>query len=67
VIENHAAPQKANNDGDRNVLAIVHAAWAFARARQNQEDPRKYMNEDFLRHANVSDRLEKWKAAAETL
>ncbi len=68
VILNHAEPEKAGDDGDKSVLSLIHVARALAYAKRNPDAPETaYLNEDFLRQANLLDKLEIWKAAAENI
>ena len=64
AIMNHAAPDKADDTGDKGVLAITHAAWAFAHAKKYPDTQGTvYLNDGFLRQENVFDKIEHWKAA----
>ena len=68
VILNHAAPEKAGGDGDRNILAIIHVARALALNRKNPDKPEtSYLNENFLRQMQMFDKLDSWKNMIDTI
>jgi HD-like signal output (HDOD) protein/ActR/RegA family two-component response regulator len=68
VILHHAAPEKAGDDGDKTLLAIIHAARVFAHVKMNPSaSETEYLNENFLRQAGVFGKFESWKAEAETI
>ncbi|MBU6474782.1 MAG: HDOD domain-containing protein [Alphaproteobacteria bacterium] len=64
----HAAPEKADGNGDRDVLAIVHAARAFSLMKTDPAAAETdCLHADFLDAAGVSGRLADWKSAANTI
>ncbi len=68
VIRWHAAPEKADDDGDKNVLAIVHVARAFAIAREDHSKAEEdYLHMEFLEATGASEKLARWKTVADTL
>lgn len=65
AILHHAEPRKAGDAGDKNILAIVHVAWALAHTRKNPPQPETaYLDQEFLSQTNALDKLQKWKMAS---
>lgn len=68
VILHHASPSAAGEDGDRNVLAIVHAAQAFALTKMIPETLEEmYLDDDFLKDMGLQEKLDSWRAVSATI
>lgn len=68
VVLNHAMPDKAIGEGDKNLLGIIHVARAIARARIYPEETEEaHLNREFLKETCVLDKMENWKKAADLI
>lgn len=65
AVLNHASPDMAEEGGNKNLLSIVHVAYALALAREAPQGQEKnYLKEDFLRQAGAYDKLENWRISS---
>jgi HD-like signal output (HDOD) protein/ActR/RegA family two-component response regulator len=58
----HAAPSKADQDADKQILAIIHAAWALAHEKLKRSAVT--LDQEFLRQANAEGKIEVWRTTA---